>query len=137
MAAFKVLLVHYDPRTLERFKTLLEEHEFEVAVARDGGSAVAALHEHEPDLVLLESMLPKVHGFEVCQDLKKTRLGKKTPVVLMTSVYKGRKYRHEAIHEHGANEYLELPMEDAKLVDLLRRTIDAAAGAAPDAEAGA
>ena len=103
MPTFKVLLVHFDPNALARFRTLLEKNDFEVSEARDGSAAMQALVEQQPDLILMEAMLPKVHGFEVCADMKKTTLGRRTPVVLMTTVYRGRKYRHEAIHEHGAD----------------------------------
>ncbi len=123
MAASKILIVHYDPRSLDRLRKTLEEHDFEVTVARDGTTAMAAFLEIEPDLVLLEAMLPKVHGFEVCADLKKTRRGRQTPVVVMSTVYKGRKYRDEAIHTHGADAYIEMPLADAELVATLRRSL--------------
>ena len=123
MATPKILLVHYDPTALSRFRTLLEKNGFDVNEARDGSTALAALLEFEPDLVLMEAMLPKVHGFEVCEDIKKTARGKRTPVVLMTSVYKGRKYRNEAIHTHGADDYIELPMKDAQLLSVIERSL--------------
>jgi DNA-binding response OmpR family regulator len=65
-------------------------------------------------------MLPKRHGFEVCQELKRTVQGQDTPIVIVTSVYKGRKYRTQAIHQHGCDEYLEKPVA----VDLLLSTVD-------------
>ena len=119
----KILIVHYDPRSLDRLRKTLEENDFEVKVARDGTAAMVSFLEDEPDLVLLEAMLPKVHGFEVCADLKKTRMGRQTPVLVMSSIYKGRKYRHEAIHTHGADDFIEMPLEDAQLVAILRRSI--------------
>ena len=123
MSASKILLVHYDPAALQRFRTLLERNGFEVSEARDGSSALAALLEYEPDLVLMEAMLPKVHGFEVCEDIKKTGRGRQTPVVLMTNVYKGRKYRNEALHTHGADNYIELPMEDSQFLTIIRLSL--------------
>jgi DNA-binding response OmpR family regulator len=123
MVASKILIVHYDPGSLDRLRKILEANDFEVAVARDGTTAMVAFLEQEPDLVLLEAMLPKVHGFEVCADLKKTRRGRGTPVVVMSTVYKGRKYRDEAIHTHGADAYIEMPLADAELVATLRRSL--------------
>ena len=89
-----------------------------------------------PDAVLIEAMIPKVSGFEVCQDIKKTRRGRQIPVILMTSVYKTRKYRDEAIHTYGADEYIELPMDDAQLVALIHRTLPQQAEDSPVVEAG-
>ena len=123
MPTSKVLLVHFDPNALARFRAILEKHDFEVSEARDGQSAMQALLDQQPDLILMEAMLPKVHGFEVCADMKKTAPGRRTPVVLMTTVYRGRKYRHEAIHTHGADDYIELPIEDAKLVAVIERSL--------------
>jgi DNA-binding response OmpR family regulator len=134
MPTSKILVVHYDPRSLERLRKTLEANDFEVKVARDGTSAMVSFLEDEPDLVLLEAMLPKVHGFEVCADLKKTRAGRQTPVVVMSTIYKGRKYRHEAIHTHGADDFIEMPLDDAQLVAILRRSIKG--DTVPELEAG-
>jgi len=134
MSTSKILVVHYDPRSLDRLRKTLEENDFEVKVARDGTSAMVSFLEDEPDLVLLEAMLPKVHGFEVCADLKKTRMGRQTPVLVMSTIYKGRKYRHEAIHTHGADDFIEMPLEDAQLVAILRRSIEG--NSVPELEAG-
>jgi DNA-binding response OmpR family regulator len=134
MSTSKILIVHYDPRFLDRLRKTLEENDFEVKVARDGTSAMVSFLEDEPDLVLLEAMLPKVHGFEVCADLKKTRIGRQTPVLIMSTIYKGRKYRHEAMNTHGADDFIEMPLEDAQLVAILRQSIKS--NSAPDFEAG-
>ena len=134
MSTSKILIVHYDPRSLDRLRKTLEENDFEVKVARDGTSAMVSFLEDEPDLVLLEAMLPKVHGFEVCADLKKTRMGRQTPVLIMSTIYKGRKYRHEAMNTHGADDFIEMPLEDAQLVAILRRSIKN--DSAPELEAG-
>jgi DNA-binding response OmpR family regulator len=135
MPAAKILLVHYDPRAQDSLRKSLEEEGFEVVTARDGASAMAGFLESDPDLVLLEAMLPKVHGFEVCADLKKTRRGQQVPVAVMSAIYKGRRYRDEAIHTHGANAYLEMPMDGAKLAESLRKLLDQA-GETTDAGSG-
>jgi DNA-binding response OmpR family regulator len=126
MAAARILVVHYDPKALVRLRRMLEEGGYEVLEARDGSTAMTAMLESEPDGVLLEAMLPKVHGFEVCQDLKKTRHGRKVPILIMTTVYKGRKYRDEAIHTYGADNYIELPIEDAQFLSIVRSSVPAA-----------
>ena len=123
MASATILIVHYDPGALKRLRKTLEDNEFHVEEARGGSDAVESLLDKDPDLVLLEAMLPKVNGFEVCADLKKTRKGKKTPVLVMSNIYKGRKHRHEAIHTYGADEYIELPLEDDEFVAILKRFV--------------
>jgi len=135
MTSSTILLIHYDPRSQEKHRRMLMENGFNVITAKDGASAMATFLEDEPDLILLEAMLPRVHGFEVCADLKKTTLGRKTPVVVMSSIYKGRKYRDEAIHTHGADEFLEMPMDPAKLVAALNRLLEKS-GRAPSSGNG-
>jgi len=135
MTSSTILLIHYDPRSQEKHRKTLMENGFNVLTAKDGATAMATFLEDEPDLILLEAMLPRVHGFEVCADLKKTTLGRKTPVVVMSSIYKGRKYRDEAIHTHGADEFLEMPMDPAKLVAALNRLLEKS-GRAPSSGNG-
>ncbi len=136
MTSSTILVIHYDPRSQDKHRQVLEENGFKVLLAKDGATAMATFIENEPDLILLEAMLPKVHGFEVCADLKKTTLGRKTPVVVMSSIYKGRKYRHEAMHTHGADDFLEMPMDTTKLVAALNKLLDNSGRASSDAETG-
>ncbi|TDI28147.1 MAG: response regulator [Acidobacteria bacterium] len=136
MTSFTILVIHYDPRSQEKHRQVLEENGFKVLLAKDGATGMATFLEHEPDLILLEAMLPKVHGFEVCADLKKTTLGRKTPVIVMSSIYKGRRYRHEAMHTHGADDFLEMPMDTVKLVATLNKLLDRSGRLASDVETG-
>ena len=68
--------------------------------------------------LLIEAMLPKRHGFDVCLDMKRSEHGS-TPVVIVTSVYKGRKYRTQAIHQYKCDEYLEKPLAAEKLLETI------------------
>jgi hypothetical protein len=70
-------------------------------------------------MVLVEAMIPKKHGFEVCQELKRTPHGRQTPVIITTGVYKGRKYRTQALHIYGCDEYIEKPIAPEQLLALV------------------
>lgn len=96
---------------------------YDVEVATDGLSALTLFHEVHPSIVLLEAMIPKKHGFEVCQELKKTPIGSKTPIVIMTAVYKGRKYRSQAMHVHGCDEYVEKPCPPEEILEIVKRFV--------------
>jgi DNA-binding response OmpR family regulator len=124
MTDHTILIIDYDPRSIERTRRLLHEAGFLVEVARDGLEGIATFHEVKPALVLIEAMIPKKHGFEVCHDLKGTPEGKKTPIVIMTAVYKGRKYRTQALHLHGCDEYVEKPVSDDQLLAVCRRLLE-------------
>lgn len=122
--AFKLLIIDYDPRGIKQLSDPLESAGYEIRVAKDGVAGIEKFHEEKPDLVLVEAMLPKRHGFEVCQEIKQTKHGRDTPVVVVTSVYKGRKYRSQAIHQHGADEYLEKPIAAEKLMETVERLLE-------------
>jgi CheY-like chemotaxis protein len=118
-----VLIVDYDPRNIAALRELLTSNGYFVETATDGMAAIGVFMETRPDIVLLEAMIPKKHGFEVCQELKKTPEGKTTPVVIMTAVYKGRKYRTQAMHVHGCDEYVEKPCPPETLLDIVTRFV--------------
>jgi len=120
MADYTILIVDYNPRSVESIRTPLERAGYRVEVAADGIAGIRAFERLEPDLTLVEAMLPKKHGFEVCQELKQTSHGKKSPVFIVTGVYRGRKYRHQAMHQHGCDRYLEKPLTDRQLLDAVQ-----------------
>jgi len=116
MAHRTILLIDYEPRSIERFRQPLTDAGYSVEVATDGVTGIEAFHRLNPDMVLVEAMIPKRHGFEVCQELKRTPHGKRTPVLITTGVYKGRKYRTQALHIYGCDEYIEKPIAPEQLL---------------------
>jgi CheY-like chemotaxis protein len=90
----KILIIDYEPRSIKQLSDPLEDAGHEILVAKDGIVGLEVFRKEEPDLVLIEAMLPRR---------------------VVTSVYKGRKYRSQAIHQHGADEYLEKPIAPATL----------------------
>jgi len=98
MADYTILIIDYEPRSIERLRAPLVRAGYRVEVAKDGKAGILKFHEIEPAAVIIEAMLPKRHGFEVCQELKQTPHGSRCPVLIATSVYRGRRYRHQAMH---------------------------------------
>ncbi len=123
MSDYTILLVDYEPRSIQRIQGCLLGAGFHVEVVNNGLAALDKFREMKPSMVLMEAMLPKKHGFEVCQELKTTAQGKNTPVAIITGVYKGRRYRTQAIHLFGCDEYIEKPVEDTTLVEICRRLL--------------
>jgi TonB family protein len=121
MANHTILLIDYEPRSIERFRQPLTAAGYRVEIATDGVAGVDAFHRLNPDMVLVEAMIPKKHGFEVCQELKRTPHGRRTPVIITTGVYKGRKYRTQALHIYGCDEYIEKPIAAEQLVAIVER----------------
>jgi DNA-binding response OmpR family regulator len=124
MPDYKILIADYEPRGIKQLQEPLEREGYRVEIAKDGVRAIEAFNSFKPHLTLIEAMLPKKHGFEVCQELKKTQHGSMTPIVIVTSVYKGRKYRTQALHHYGCDEYLEKPIDAEQLRSIVKRLID-------------
>jgi DNA-binding response OmpR family regulator len=137
MSNHTILLIDYEPRSVERLRLPLERAGYSIQVAKDGPTGIDLFHEIRPAAVIIEAMLPKRHGFEVCLELKQTPHGAKTPIMIATSVYRGRKYRQQATHQYKADAFLEKPIADEDLLSTVEAAIkhyQAEQASAPAAE---
>jgi two-component system OmpR family response regulator len=127
MTGKKLLIVDYDNQSLESLAKLLKPYKFEIIRANDGLSGYEKFKLEKPDLVILEAILPKLHGFDLARRISQDSKGT-IPVIFVTGLYRGPQYRHEALTEFGAADYFEKPPDPEKLVqsvlDLLREKID-------------
>ncbi|OGY49963.1 MAG: hypothetical protein A3J59_00905 [Candidatus Buchananbacteria bacterium RIFCSPHIGHO2_02_FULL_56_16] len=105
MAAKKrILLVEDDEFLAELYATKLNLEGFEVSLATDGEKGLRLAKEQEPDLVLLDIVLPKMDGFEVLRQLKLGKKTKEMPVILLTNL--SQKDEVSRGLSLGANDYL-------------------------------
>jgi CheY-like chemotaxis protein len=116
MPDYTILLIDYDPDSAERLRRPLMRAGYRVEIACDGLDGISRFHEITPHLTLIEAMIPKMHGFDVCQAVKKTPHGQRSAVWILTSVYKGQKYRTQAFLHYKCDEYLEKPISEDELV---------------------
>ncbi|MEW5807214.1 MAG: TonB family protein [Acidobacteriota bacterium] len=121
MPKSKILLADYEPRSIKKIKELLAGFDCEIKVALNGIAALELFNEFKPDVVLMEAMLPRKHGFDVCLEIKKSPHGKRIPVIIATNVYKGRKYKNQAMHVYRCDFYIEKPCPDEVLLDVLKQ----------------
>lgn len=106
----KILVVDDDLNICELLKLYLENEGHTVFVANDGQAAVDTFKEKEPDLVLLDIMLPKMDGWQVCREIRKTS---SVPIIMLTA--KGETFDKVLGLELGADDYVTKPF-DAKEV---------------------
>ena len=114
--ARNILVVEDDNNISDLIRMYLEKEGFEVRIAADGGKAVEEFKAREPDLVLLDVMLPVLDGWGVCAKIRETS---KCPIIMLTA--KGEV--NDRIHglEMGADDYLVKPFE---MKELIARIID-------------
>ena len=119
--ARKVLAVEDDRNISDLIRMYLEKEGFEVTPAFDGGTAVEKFREIQPDIVLLDIMLPVMDGWAVCAKIRETS---KTPIIMLTA--KGEVLDKVSGLEMGADDYIVKPFEMKELIArinaVLRRT---------------
>lgn len=117
--AWTVLVVDDNEQNLELLLAYLEDMEDVVAVeARNGVEAMDMVARQRPDLILLDIMMPKMSGFEVCKQLKSNPETRDIPVVMVTALSETADI--ERATECGTDDYLTKPIERAALVNLVR-----------------
>jgi len=136
MPDYTILLIDYDPGGVERMRAPLVEAGFRVETAADGAEGLAAFEKLRPNVTLIEPMLPKVHGFEVCKQIKASEHGKSSAVVIATSVYRGRRYQNQATLQYGADGYIEKPVSDDELLKTVRQLVEGRPSWVPPASEG-
>jgi DNA-binding response OmpR family regulator len=116
----RVLLVDDDPEIIDAIRYALEAKGFQIFIARDGNQGLAMAERENPDLVILDMMMPKRSGFLVLEKLRRTR---ETPVrVIMITANEGS--RHKAYAEMlGVDDYIRKPFAMDKLVDAVQRLL--------------
>ena len=116
MSTKKILIVDIDSESLEAMTQLLKPYRFHIIQAGDGQEAYDKFKEEKPDLVILEAILPKIHGFELTERITQETKGR-TPVIIVTGAYRGPQYRNEALTSFGASDYFEKPFDKEKFVN--------------------
>jgi DNA-binding response OmpR family regulator len=122
MAEKKILIVDYDAESLEKLSKLLKSHKFHVIKASDGQAAYDKYRAEKPDLVVLEAILPKMHGFDLTKRITQESEGR-VPVVMITGLYKGPQFRREALGPLGAAEFFEKPVDPEVFVGAIKRLL--------------
>jgi len=117
--AYSVLVVDDEPNIVESLEFLMRKAGFEVRVAKDGEAALDAVANHKPDLILLDVMIPKRDGYEVCQQIRANGAWDDVRIIMLTA--KGREAEREKGMELGADEYITKPFSTRELVERVKQ----------------
>jgi DNA-binding response OmpR family regulator len=113
----KTILVVDDEADIRRLlKRLLTARGFRVLEADRGLLALRMVKEHMPDLIVLDAMLPEVHGFEIARRIKGSARYGKIPIVMVSAVYRGWRYAEDLKSTCGVDHYLEKPFRIAEVM---------------------
>lgn len=116
----RILIVDDDAEIVESLRLALEANDYTVLVARDGNQGLALSERENPDLVILDMMMPKRSGFLVLEKMRRTR---ETPMrVIMITANEGT--RHKAYAEMlGVDDYIRKPFPMDRLIESVQRLI--------------
>lgn len=127
----RILLVDDNLQNLELMQAYLEGLPCRISTATDGVQAIAAVDRERPDLILLDVMMPRMSGFEVCQKIKSNPATREIVVIMVTALHEVGDY--ERAVECGTDDFLTKPVNKLELVtrvrsllrvSLLRRKLD-------------
>jgi DNA-binding response OmpR family regulator len=120
--ASRVLIADDEPNIVISLEFLMKQRGYETRVARDGDEALAEVESFRPDLVLLDVMLPRRSGFEVCQKL---RADGWTDLRIVMLTAKGRDVEIEKGLALGADAYVTKPFSTGELVERVASLLEA------------
>ena len=120
--ANSVLIVEDEPNIILSLEFLMKKAGYDVAVERDGDAALAAMARSVPDLILLDVMLPKRNGYQVCESIRNDPVLAGIKVIMLTA--KGRDVERDKGIALGADAYITKPFSTREVVDMVRQMLD-------------
>lgn len=140
MSGEKILNIDDSPTVQRLIEMILSSQGYKVVLASDGEEGIARAKSERPDLILVDFVMPKMNGYQVCKTLKEDPSFKDTPIILVTS--KGDKVGSKFVDVLGITEYFTKPFQPEELLSKIREVLDkkaeeAAAAAAARARAAA
>ena len=126
--AKKILLVDDDPDIRDVLTVILESRGYQIVTARDGIEGLAALRAENPDLMIVDLLMPKMDGFAMLKELQDGRWSKYrgTPILILSSVREEasrRRYELETALEFNVDDYVEKPINPDILLERVERLI--------------
>ena len=119
--ANKILVVDDEPNIVLSLEFLMKQAGFQVRTASDGEAGLAAIAVEQPDLVLLDVMMPRKNGYEVCQAIRANPAWKNIRIIMLTA--KGREVEREKGMALGADDYITKPFSTQEVVGRVRELL--------------
>ena len=121
-AKLKILVVDDYAENVELLQELLVSSGYDVTTAYDGEEALKKVKAQIPDLILLDIMMPKLDGYQVCEALRAKEETKEIPIIFVTAKTEVKDWTH-AIFNVGVNSYITKPINPKKLLDKVKSVL--------------
>ncbi|MBW2528234.1 MAG: response regulator [Deltaproteobacteria bacterium] len=129
-----VLVVDDEADVRHLLVRVFTERGYHVLEAEDGEIALQAVRSDVPDVLVLDAMLPKVHGFEIARRIKGSDRYGHIPIVMVSAVYRGWRFAEDVKTNYGVEAYLEKPFKVGDVVAAVQSALEAPQGTRQDAE---
>lgn len=120
--AYKILVVDDEPYMRRFIQILLEREGYQMISARNGQEAIDVAARENPNLVIMDAMMPKMDGFTALRLLKRERLTRSIPVIVLTA--NPHKFSREEAESSGATIFLTKPFSPTQLLDQIRQHVE-------------
>jgi two-component system, OmpR family, alkaline phosphatase synthesis response regulator PhoP len=120
----KILICDDEPhirRLIEQSLEEMEDEGVEIITTADGEEALAAIRAEAPDLIILDVMMPKMNGFDLCETIKSDKALRSSYVMLLTA--KGQEHDRHHGQEIGADRYMTKPFDPDELLSIAREVL--------------
>jgi len=117
-----VLIVDDEEDILKLVSKIVAKAGFDYLTINNGSEAIPLITKHKPDLIILDAMLPGVHGFDICKQIKSSDLAY-IPVLIVSAIYKGWEFETEIINIYKADKFIEKPFRVNLLMDLIKELL--------------
>jgi DNA-binding response OmpR family regulator len=123
--AKSVLVVDDEADIRRMLKRLLSGRGYHVYEAEKGKVALKMVKEHNPDLIVLDAMLPEVHGFDIARRIKGSKRYGQIPIIMVSAVYRGWRYAEDLKQSCGVDHFIEKPFKIADVLNAVESCLAA------------
>ncbi len=119
----KILIVDDEDDIRRMLRRVLQERGYQIFEAANGTDALRLLREHSPDLILLDAMLPDIHGLDVCRRIKTSKAFGHVPIIMLSAIYRGWRFAEDLRESYGVPVFLEKPFKISEVTRLIEHTL--------------
>jgi DNA-binding response OmpR family regulator len=117
----KILVVDDEEDILLLISKVLEDKGYDVVTALRGLEAIKKVQTEGPDMIILDAMLPEVHGFDICKKIKGSSKYGHIPVIMISAIYRGWRYAKDLKDSYGVDDFIEKPFKINELIEKVEK----------------
>ncbi len=121
----KTILLVDDSETILLFEKLMLQNEYQIITAKNGRIGLETAIKENPDLIVMDIMMPEMNGIESLQAMREAPETQKTPIIMATT--KSEQARVESCYKYGCNDYITKPIDKMELLTKVQKYINGTA----------